>query len=82
MMRIRRLPERYGHFVYGMLQSGVTTGVATGIATVREFGNGVDFAKWGQSWVASWALMVPIVIFAAPFIQRLTLVIIRGRGEG
>jgi hypothetical protein len=32
----------------------------------------VFFTNWLQSWLTSWALMVPIVLLAAPIIQRLT----------
>jgi hypothetical protein len=66
------VPRRYSHFVYGVIQSGVATGIATLVATLGS--GGMSFvSKWVSIWLTSWALMVPIVIFSAPLIQRLTL---------
>jgi hypothetical protein len=32
---------------------------------------------WLQSWLASWLLMLPVVIFAAPAIRRLAHAVTR-----
>jgi hypothetical protein len=54
-----------------VVQVAITTAVATTIATWRLTGLDVGFLK---EWLLAWALalltMLPIVIFAAPFIQR------------
>jgi len=65
------LPRKYGHFIFGVLQSGITSGVAAGVAT---YGYHVErlFQHWLQAWLVSWALMIPLVLFVAPGIQRLT----------
>jgi hypothetical protein len=63
--------------MYGVIQSGVTTGIATGVATLG-YGESASFLqRWALSWLTSWALMVPVVLFAAPIIQRLTLFLTR-----
>jgi Protein of unknown function (DUF2798) len=69
--------RRYSHFVYGVIQSGVTTGIATCVATFG-YGDGPSFLqRWAVAWLTSWALIIPVVLFAAPIIQRLTLFLTR-----
>jgi hypothetical protein len=60
------ISKKYGHFVFGIVQSGLTSVVATGIACLptRSFG------YWATSWLISWVTMVPIVVIAAPWIRR------------
>ena len=67
-----KISLRYAHFLYGAIQSGITSGVASAVASFRFLSEGVFLINWLQSWLTSWALMVPIVLFAAPIIQRLT----------
>ena len=59
------IPRRYGHFVCGFIQSGLTCAIAAAIA-------GNFLAHWLQSWMFSWLLMLPVILFAAPVIRRLT----------
>lgn len=66
-----RIPRRHSHFIFGVLQSGLTSAIAAAIAglplvTVRQFA-----IHWLQSWLVSWVIMLPVVIFAAPAIRRL-----------
>ncbi|EFI53272.1 MULTISPECIES: DUF2798 domain-containing protein [Afipia] len=72
------VPRKYSHYVFGMIQSGVTSGLAAGVATFGYQGERL-FAHWMKSWLISWTLMVPLVLFAAPAIQRLTLTLTRER---
>ena len=67
-----KISRRYAHFLYGAIQSGITSGVATAVASFRFLSGGAFLTNWLQSWLTSWALMVPIVLIAAPIIQRLT----------
>lgn len=69
-----RLPRRYEHFVFGTIQSGVTSGVAAGIASYGYQNEGI-FQHWVHAWLLSWALMIPLVLFVAPAIRRLTLIL-------
>ena len=65
-----RIPHRYGHFVFGVIQSGLTSYIAAGVASSAFIGEGSFLRHWITSWLMSWAVMLPIVIFAAPFIRR------------
>ena len=66
------IPRRYAHFVFGILQSGLTSAIAAGIASVPFFGSGLFLRHWLGSWLLSWLLMLPVVLFAAPSIRRLS----------
>ena len=65
------IPRRYAHFVFGVIQSGLTSSIASGIASASFIQDGSFFSHWIQSWLVSWILMLPIVIFAAPGIRIL-----------
>jgi FtsH-binding integral membrane protein len=67
-----RIPRRYSHFVYGVIQSGLTCAIATAIANVRFAAHGSFMNHWLQSWFVAWILMLPVVLFAAPAIRNLT----------
>lgn len=66
-----KLPKRYGPFVYGVIQSGLTTAIATGIALAKSHSIGPAFvAAWSPVWLMAWVTMLPIVLGASPLIQR------------
>jgi FtsH-binding integral membrane protein len=67
-----KIPQRYSHFVYGVLQSGLTCAVATAIANVPFLAAESFVAHWLQSWFVAWIMMLPIVLLAAPAIRTLT----------
>jgi hypothetical protein len=67
-----KIPRRYSHFVYGVIQSGVTCAIATGIANVPFAAQGSFASHWLQSWFVAWIMMLPVVLFAAPAIRNLT----------
>jgi uncharacterized protein DUF2798 len=65
------LPQRYAPLAYGAIQAAITTAVATAIATHRLTDFGVQFLKsWTSAWWVAWLTMLPIVIIAAPAIER------------
>lgn len=66
------IPRRHSHFVYGLIQSGLTCAIAAAIASFPLMASGNFVAHWLQSWLVSWLLMLPVVLFAAPVIRRLT----------
>ena len=80
---IKCLPPRYAPFIYGVIQAGVTTGIATAVATLRS---GALSAGWIGDWLAAWAIawmaMLPVVVLAAPLIQRAVQAITIGPGTG
>jgi hypothetical protein len=71
-----RLPRQLAPFIYGLIQAAMTTAVATAVAIHQLTDFGVPFLRqWFSAWCIAWFTMLPIVIFAAPFIQRLVLVL-------
>jgi Protein of unknown function (DUF2798) len=71
------IPRRYCHFVFGVIQSGLTSLIAAGIASVPLWGSGHFLHNWMLAWLISWAMMLPAVLFAAPAIQSLALALTR-----
>jgi hypothetical protein len=67
---MRRIPHIYGHFVFGIIQSGLTSCIAAAIASFAFLDDGRFLQNWISSWLMSWLIMLPVVIFAAPFIRR------------
>ena len=67
---MRRIPHIYGHFVFGIIQSGLTSCIAAAIASFAFLDDGRFIQTWISSWLMSWLIMLPVVIFAAPFIRR------------
>jgi len=71
------IPRRYSHFVFGVIQSGLTSLIAAGIASFPLLAAGNFFSNWLVSWLISWAMMLPIVLLAAPAIRSVSLVLTR-----
>jgi hypothetical protein len=67
---IPKIPRRFSHFLYGVIQSGLTAGIATAIASINFHVTSAFFLHW----ILAWLMMLPIVIFAAPAIRKLTFV--------
>jgi hypothetical protein len=66
-----RIPRRHGHFVFGVIQSGLTCLVAAGIASYPDADTARFIAHWLVSWLISWLTMLPVVLLAAPVIRAL-----------
>jgi hypothetical protein len=66
-----RIPRRHGHYVFGIIQSGLTCLVAAGIASYPESTVARFFGHWMVAWMISWATMLPVVLLAAPHIRAL-----------
>ncbi len=73
---MRKLPARFGMFLYGVLQAAMTTGVATAIAThtMTGFGDGF-FQHWTKNWGIAWLTMLPLVVGVSPLIRRVVLAV-------
>ncbi len=69
------IPRRYSHFVFGTIQAGLTSLIAAGIASVPFLGASQFLSHWLLSWLISWAVMLPFVLFAAPVIRALSIVL-------
>jgi len=71
------IPRRYSHFVFGVLQSGLTCFIAAGIASRPSLATGHFLWNWLSSWLVSWVAMLPVVLLAAPAIRSLAIVLTR-----
>jgi hypothetical protein len=71
------IPRRYSHFVFGVIQSGLTSMIAAGIASLPSIASGNFFRNWMLSWLVSWVTMLPLVVMAAPAIRSLSLILTR-----
>jgi hypothetical protein len=70
-MRFPRIPEQYGHFVFAVLQAGITTGLTAAVAAwsiTRDLHFG---ALWLRSWRFSQVPILAVVLTAAYPIRRL-----------
>ena len=63
------IPRRYSHFVFGVVQSGLTCSIAAAIASIPFFSAGTFASHWLRSLLLSWAVMLPVVLVAAPWIR-------------
>jgi hypothetical protein len=66
------IPRRHSHFVYGVIQSGVTSMIAAAVASLPFLSEGTFMVQWSRASVVAWLMMLPVVIFAAPAIHRCT----------
>jgi hypothetical protein len=64
------IPRRYVHHVFGILQSGLTSALVSASASATLVTPDSFFSHWLSAWLLSWAMMVPIVVVAAPAIRR------------
>jgi Protein of unknown function (DUF2798) len=71
------IPRRYSHFVFGVLQSGLTCFIAAGIASLPPLAAGHFLWHWLASWLVSWVAMLPVVLLAAPAIRSLAFALTR-----
>jgi amino acid transporter len=76
------IPRRYSHFVFGVIQSGLTSLIAAGIASFPAPGAMLFLEHWLLSWLIAWAAMLPIVLLAAPAIRAFALRLTREEGAG
>jgi hypothetical protein len=70
---VLRIPRRYWHFVFGVIQSGLTSAIAAGIASIPFLDTFAFIENWLSSWLIAWITTIPIVMLAAPVIQRFVL---------
>jgi hypothetical protein len=71
------IPRRFSHFVYGVIQSGLTCATAAAIASLPFTTTGAFVNHWLRSSLVAWITMLPVVLFAAPAIRQLTQLLTR-----
>jgi len=72
-----RIARKHSHYVFGVLQAGLTSLIAAGIAsfpspTIVQF-----LGHWMWSWLVAWAIMLPVVALAAPLIRTASIALTR-----
>ncbi|MDH4612421.1 DUF2798 domain-containing protein [Pseudomonas sp. BN102] len=72
-----RITRRYRQQVFGLFQSAITCAVATLIATPKGMNLGAFALHWSGAWLMAWLSLVPVVLLAAPWIRRLTDLIVQ-----
>ena len=63
------IPHRFSHFIFAVIQAGLTCLIAAGVASLPLVTIPQFLAHWLLSWVVSWAVMLPVVVLAAPMIR-------------
>lgn len=76
-----RIPRKYGHFVFGVIQAGLTSAIAAGVASSSAPGTFEFVKNWVGSWLIAWITTIPIVLLAAPSIRRLVLAMTTEPGD-
>lgn len=71
------IPRRYSHFVFGFIQSGLTSLIAAAIASYPLLHGGHFLRNWLSAWLISWVMMTPVVLFAAPVIRSMATALTR-----
>ncbi|MBR0718188.1 DUF2798 domain-containing protein [Bradyrhizobium liaoningense] len=67
------IPRRYSHFVFSVIQSGLTCAIASAVASYPALATQQFVAHWLLAWLVSWAAMLPVVLLAAPMIRSVSL---------
>src|SRR6516164_4546933 len=66
------IPRRFSHFIFAMIQAGLTCLIAAGIASLLLVTISQFLIHWLLSWIISWAAMLPVVVLAAPIIRSVS----------
>jgi hypothetical protein len=72
-----RIARKYSHFVFGGLQAGLTSLITAGIASFPSPTLVQFLGHWMWSWLVAWAVMLPVVMLAAPFIRAASVALTR-----
>lgn len=67
------IPRKYSHFLFGVIQAGLTSLIAAGIASFPSSTLVGFFKHWLLSGLVAWIAMLPVVVLAAPAIRMLSL---------
>jgi len=67
-----RIPRHYSHFIFAVIQAGLTCLIAAGIASLALVTINQFLDDWLLSWLVSWVTMLPVVVLAAPIIRTVS----------
>jgi hypothetical protein len=71
------IPRRHSHFVFGAIQSGLTSMIASGSQAFCCWQSAISSATGSPPGLSPGALMLPLVLIAAPAIRSLSLALTR-----
>lgn len=71
------IPRRYSHFIFGVIQAGLTSLIAAGIASFSSPTAMAFLTHWLVSWLIAWVAMLPVVVLAAPAIRAISVALTR-----
>jgi len=71
------IARKHSHFVFGALQSGLTSLIAACIASFPSPTVLMFLGHWMWSWLIAWVVMLPVVIIAAPLIRTASIALTR-----
>jgi integral membrane sensor domain MASE1 len=71
------IPRRHSHFIFAVIQAGLTCLIAAGIASLPMLNMGQFLAHWLLSWIIAWVTMLPVVLLAAPLIRAVSVALTR-----
>ncbi len=71
------IPRRYTHFIFGVIQAGLTSLIAAGIASFPSSTPLQFIYHWLLSWLVAWIAMLPVVVLAAPAIRVISIALTR-----
>ena len=71
------IPRRHSHFIFAVIQAGLTCLIAAGIASLPMLTMGQFLAHWLLSWIIAWVTMLPVVLLAAPLIRAVSVALTR-----
>jgi len=71
------IPRRYSHFLFAVMQAALTSAIAAATASVSFLAQSMFLRHWLQSWLLAWILMLPVVIFIAPLLNRFSVLLTR-----
>ena len=72
------ISRRHSHFVFAVVQAGLTSLIAAGIASLPVVTISQFLLHWLLSWIISWVMILPIVVLAAPLIRSLSFLLTSG----
>lgn len=78
---VLRIPRKYEHFVFGVIQSGLTSAIAAGVASIPFLDTFAFLENWLRSWLIAWMTTIPVVMLAAPAIRLLILALTIDSGD-
>jgi hypothetical protein len=65
-----KIPHQFSHYIFGVLQSGVTCAVASGITVFGAANSENKFFDWLIAWSMSWITMLPVIFLIAPILRQ------------